>query len=53
MNHNNTVFGHDVDNNNFPVSSGLLFVGLIVLLLMPGWLLIGGIALLMLPSLRL
>ena len=35
------------------VASGLILIGLIVLLLMPGWLLIGGIALLMLPTLRL
>ncbi len=55
MDNNITYFRYDPhqDANVFPVSSGLLFVGLMLLLFMPGWLFIVGLVFLMLPTLRL
>lgn len=45
---------HAEDNGPLgPVSSGLLFVGLMLLLFMPGWLFIAGLVYIILPVLRL
>lgn len=54
MNHDNgTVFRYDPHHNDNPSSSGLFFVGLMMLLFMPGWLFIAGLIYVMFLSLQL